>query len=232
MPIMLLFMSSCATVDETSGLEDKGFAFYNSRLQEVERQKNTGKKYGSHEITKQKNRSSLNYVYEDEVINVKFLVTKGIKVNIRNKTKYSLRVNVGEGAFVSSTGEADRLLTGSMSFSDRNKSPRPIVIPQRASAKETIIPKSKVSMGRYDVEVEPVVSPVVVDPSSESILVELNVGNTFRLILPIEIEGTVNEYTFKFEVVGARIKPFEGGGKSVTYGENPPPSIPDAPSSQ
>jgi hypothetical protein len=50
--------------------------------------------------------------------------------------------------------------------------------------------------------------------------VESNVGETFSVLLPIDIQGTVNEYTFTFEVTGAKIG--EGmATKSQVLGDYP-----------
>jgi len=50
--------------------------------------------------------------------------------------------------------------------------------------------------------------------------VRKNIGKSFSLLLPIQIQDTVNEYTFKFKVAGAKI---EGGRESdsQTVGEYP-----------
>lgn len=192
---------------------------YNSTIDEVERPSDAAERYGEYTVSE----TDSSYVYEDELVRAGFLTSGGsVLMNVENKTDYSVQIRLEQGAFVMPGGSSERILTGGMSYASRNDQVQPITVPSGASTTTTLIPQSAVSMGQYGVSVAPMFEPDFLSSTGNETAddVEANVGETFSLLLPIEIQGNVNEYTFNFEVEGARI---EGGRETEerTIGEFP-----------
>jgi len=212
-------LAGCATSNMSGAL-------YNVGLDEVERPADAKERYGEYDVVERDTTEGTKYIYEDDLVEASFYMGGGsILTNIRNKTDYSIKVRIADGAFVSSSGQSDRLVTGNMSYANRNESPQPLIVPQNASSSTTLIPVSNISLSQYSgVNVDPIIRPSVLKTADDTTAVRENIGRTFRLLLPIEIQGTTNEYTFSFTVRGARITDLEGTNE-LTFGEDPPEKV-------
>lgn len=211
--VALAILSSACAPQSSSVL-------YNTNLDSVERPADAQEQYGEYEVSKRDTTDGTKYVYEDELIRASFFVIDGfITTSVENLTEYSIQLNFGEGAIVLPSGSSDQLVTGNMSYADRNQAIQPVTVPSGASAETVLVPKSNVNFNSYSgLTVAPIISPSSVSGEDEAPTVEENIGKTFRLLLPIEIQDTVNEYTFAFEVLGARIVGIGEDG-DITYGE-------------
>jgi hypothetical protein len=197
---------------------------YNTGLDSVERPSDTKERYGEYTVTSQDTTDGSKYIYEDELIRASWLYSAGsMLVTLQNKSDHSIQARLEQGAFVMPDGSSERILLGDMSYADRNQEVQPITIPSGASTSSVFIPEGNVGFSEYSgVTVDDFFSPtrlVRTDPDSPED-VEDNIGETFSLLLPLEIQGTINEYTFTFEVIGAKI----GEGAAVepqVFGEYP-----------
>jgi hypothetical protein len=195
---------------------------YNTKIDAVERPSDAKERYGEYTVSQS---DTAGYVYEDDLVRATF-VSGGSTVltSVQNKTDHSIQIRVEQGAFVLPGGKSDRILLGDMSYAGRNNQVQPITVPSGASSSATFIPESKVRMGYQDVVVDPIIYPGSIGGMGQNKTtvadVRGNIGKKYQLLLPIEIQGTVNEYTFTFEVAGAKID--AGSGKSQkVVGEYP-----------
>jgi len=164
------------------------------------------KRWGDYEVTEQDTTKGTKYVYEDSLVAAGILVSnKAFLANIENKSEHTIQVQLPDAIYVSPDGSTKRLVTGEMSYNERNDAPPALRIPRNASSSTMLIPADRLEMGEYGLNVEQLFPPNQVAGQDDVEAVKENVGKTFRLVLPIDVEGTMNEYTFHFEVLGARI---------------------------
>jgi hypothetical protein len=202
-----------------AGCQTGRLVSYNSTIDSVERPEDTAERYGEYTVSMQ----DTSYVYEDELVRAAFATSgSSVFMSVENKTDYSIQVLVEQGAFVMPSGSSERILLGDMSYANRNQEVQPITVPSGASSSATLIPQSNVSSGQYGLNFTPIFGPSVLRANGDATKqdVEENIGKTFSLLLPMKIQDAVNEYTFNFEVTGARI---EGGRQSeaTTIGTYP-----------
>jgi len=207
--LILLVLFACASsgnvTSDTTFLDVK----YDARLTEVERPKSVEERYGDYEVVERDTAQGQKYVYKDNLITAGFvLLQKSIFVAVENKVEQSIQIQLGEGAFVGPDGSSERLLTGEMSYMERNNAPPPVVIPSGASSSARLIPASNVEQETVTSVISPGTvmrdSTVTVERDTlykaTTASAEENVGKTFSLLIPVEIQGTRNEYTFTFTV--------------------------------
>lgn len=197
---------------------------YNTGIESVERPSDTKERYGEYTVTRQDTTDGSKYIYQDDLIRASWLYSGGsMLLTLKNKSDHSIQARLEQGAFVMPDGGSERIILGDMSYANRNQEIQPITVPAGASTSAILIPEGNVGFSEYSgVTVDNFFQPtrlVRTDPDSPKD-VENNIGKTFSVLLPLEIQGTVNEYTFNFEVIGAKIG--EGAAvKSQTFGEYP-----------
>lgn len=195
--VALVIFAGCATGRTVT---------YNATINSVERPEDAKDRYGEYTVTE----TDTSYIYEDELIRAGFVTGGGsVFTTIENKTDHSIQIRLEQGAFVRPSGNSDRILLGEMSYMNRNQEVQPITVPSGASSTATLIPQSSVSMGQYGPSVSAMFTPTSVGGVGRNKTtvdgVRENIGKTFSLLLPIQIQDTVNEYTFNFEVTGAKV---------------------------
>lgn len=166
------------------------------------------------------------YVYEDGLFSGLFYVTNSrINFTLTNKTGHSIKIIWDEGAFIEVDGQTGRLANEGVKYVDRNASQPPSVIPASRSLTDFILPTNRVYYqkgyyGRYysnpgGWEELPLILPAsrqIASGDSTAVSVfaseaQKNKGKRLGLLLPLEIEGVVNEYTFWFEVQEVFVNP-------------------------
>ncbi len=194
----------------TGCMAPQSAVLYDVGLDAVERPADVEDRYGDYSVTQQEeDDETAKFVYEDEMLKATWLYTGELVFQVENKTDHSLRILLEEGAFVMPSGSSNRILTGNMSYAERNDAPSPIIVPRQATAEAILIPSIALSFNRHTgVSVRGIVSPDRIENNQEVDGVRSAVGQTFSILLPIQIQETVNDYTFTFHVRGAHI---EGG---------------------
>ena len=197
---------------------------YNTGIESVERPTDAEERYGEYTVSERDTTEGTKFVYEDDLVRAGWVYAGGSMLLIlRNKTEHSIQARLEQGAFVMPGGSSQRILTGDMSYANRNDEVRPITVPSRASSSAILIPEDKIGFNEYSgVTIDGIFEPTSLEPGTQAKPsdVEANLGETFSILLPLEIQGTVNEYTFNFEVLGAKI---EGGPNTdtQTFGQYP-----------
>jgi len=209
---LLLLLTGCAMTSATVN--------YDVGLDQVERPTDAAERYGEYTVTEQDTTEGTKYVYNDELLTAGWLYGgDSMFLSLQNKTDYSIRILLNEGAFVLPSGSSQRILTGDMSYAERNEEVQPIIVPSGASSSAFLIPSDNINFNQYSgVTVESILPPGRITEQAQTSSVEQNIGKTFSVLLPIEIQDTVNEYTFTFKVNGARV---EGNStiQSRTFGD-------------
>lgn len=197
---------------------------YNAGIDSVERPSDAEERYGEYNVSERDTTDGTKYVYEDDLVRAGWVYSGGSLIAIlENKTEHSIQARLEQGAFITPGGGSQRILTGDMSYANRNEEVRPITIPSGASSSAVLIPAGNLGFNEYSgVTIDAMFEPTSLSSTGSATPndVEANLGETFSILLPLEIQGTVNEYTFNFEVNGAKIEGSRNEGPQ-TFGEYP-----------
>lgn len=205
---------------------------YNTELESVKRSERAVKQYGEYALAREETEDGPRHVYEDGLFRVGWLFdNRSLRLDVENKTAYSLRVWLDKGSFTLPSGPRDRLMRGDMSYQERNDAVPPLIVPSADPIIESsapgasvhLLPRSKIDFtgysgeGRGYGETEEIIEPT--GSNADSAAVRANIGERFSVTLPIETRRGVDNYTFIFEITGAKIPGDDG--ESQILGEYP-----------
>lgn len=219
--ILVLFATGCAA----TGLSSRTLtAYYESALVQIDRPEATKERYGS--VITIKPKTGNKYVYEDGLFSGIFYTTASrINFTLKNKTEHSIKLVWDEAAFIEVDGQAGRVAHEGVKYSERNASQPPSIVPAGRSLSDFALPTNRIyyRKGHYSRYSSipggwkelPLVLPAsqrVASGDSAAVEkftsdVQMNKGKRYGLLVPLEIEGIVNEYTFWFEVQQASVNP-------------------------
>lgn len=193
-------------------------AKYDLILTSVERPADAKERYGEQIIEKYnpKDSSKFNYIFEDGLVKTLWLpAQKGFYFEIYNKTDNSIKVIWDEAVFVDENNKSHRIMHSSIKYSERDNPQPPSVIIRKGSIDEFVAPTDYIYFYRgYG-------SQYIYDPSEWRHMPLLNyksevkekaendakqvVGKKLQLLLPLEIQGKVNDYIFEFTATDFKI---------------------------
>lgn len=199
-------MAGCA-----SGMQ----ANYDLGLASVDQPAQLGDRYG--DVERQVVGDSVKYVYSDSLLEVTWIPTP-LRVGfiLENRTEHSMKIIWDEAAFVAPNGQTSRVMHKGIRLINRNESQPPTVIAAGSKLVDMVAPTDYVDepSGNDGWRQEAFLDPYRLTPleaKNDDTVEEFrhgvlgNQGSEFRILLPLEIEGEVNEYTFTFEVRDASV---------------------------
>lgn len=197
-----LFYTFIITVLMTSCMSYRGF--YNVGLKNVERPENVKERYGESKIVNFKEEGKSKYSYEDKMIKVVWLpLSTQFSFTLKNKTDHSIKIIWDEAVYVDPNGKSGRVMHSGIKYIDRNNSQSPTVIVKNASIDDIIIPTDNVyfQSGQYGGWRTKAMLPYKAQTQeSLNALTKKYIGKEVKVLLPLEIEGTTNEYLFTFKI--------------------------------
>lgn len=176
--------------EEQKELERKQNAgSYQATLIKVEKPANSQIKYGKTSTVTEK--ELLKYKYEDNIINILWFVSNdNFNFVLKNKSPYSLKIIWDDAVYIDEGGSTDKVFHIGTKYTERNNSQPPSVVLKDATLTDLLAPVSKVyysdGWGQNNLF-----------PSHKSDNIE---NKTVRVSLPIQIQGTTNEYVFTFKI--------------------------------
>ena len=150
--------------------------------------------------------------FTDSLISIKFEIRKKeIGFNIKNKSNRAIKINWDEIVYISPSGAAHRVIHSGIRYIDRNKPQAPSVIPPNANFSDIIVPSDNI----YYLEV-PRTGIVDLDLKFSKLegwrVADLIYpgqdlkGKTFKVYMPLEIDGEKKNYTFTFKIKDVTIE--------------------------
>lgn len=187
---------------------------FQATLQKVEKPSSAHNRYGENEVRRITEEGNQKYVFEDDLVQITwFPAWNMIYTKVQNKSDHSIKIIWDQGAFVGPDGSTCGIAHGDMSRMDLGKPVSPSVIPRNANLTKTIIPECNITSD----SIKPILSGFPRNervPQSDVEAVKAAKhdeakeyeGQTFRILLPLEIEGVVNDYSFTFQVDRVTVK--------------------------
>ena len=161
---------------------------YEMPLIQVQRPADVATRWGSFTLAKSKD----GYTYKDQLVRLVVVPSDGqFLVTLENETAFSMQFIWDQAAYVSPAGTSSPVAAGATTCILVGQSRPAETIPSHATAVLTIIPSALIERkGGCHVE------PFIVGNSTA---LKLD-GKDARLVLPLRVQDTVNEYTLVFRV--------------------------------
>jgi len=178
--------------------------FYKIGLQKVERPEDAKERYGESKIVNFEEEGKTKYSYEDDMIKIVWLpLSTQFRFTLKNKTEHSIKIIWDEAVYVNQNGSSGRVMHTGVKYIDRNNTQPPTVIVKNANIDDIIVPTDNVyyisgKWGGWRTK------PMFVNKASTqeelNTLTQQNIGKEVRILLPLKIQETINEYIFTFKV--------------------------------
>lgn len=174
---------------------------YDMPLIAVERPTDVSARWGDHEI---RPADSTGFVYEDELVRMTVAKGKGtFHLLLENLSEHTIQLIWNEAVFVGPTGTSSRVSSGETRVMDMNRSQPNAVIPRGANAMLIAVPNDHHYTGTYSSGTIDFVPTPEIAPRLE--------GSELRLVLPLQVQGVVNEYSLLFRIEDVRVVDPSGG---------------------
>lgn len=178
--------------------------YYEIGLQEVERPEDAKERYGESKIINLEEEGETKYVYEDDLIKISWLpLPTQFAFSLENKSDNSIKIIWDEAVYVDQNGSSGRVMHSGVKYVDRSSPQPPTVVVKKAKVDDMVVPTDNIYYisGQYGGWQTRPLFPNRANTQAELIsLTQKNIGKTVKILLPLEIQDTVNEYIFSFKV--------------------------------
>ena len=177
---------------------------YNIGLSSVESPADAKKQFGETKVVNylddEDNISK--YKYEDDFVDMVWYVTnERFMFDLKNKTKYSIKINWDEVTYVDANGEAKRVIHQGVKYTNRNDTQAITTIPRGAKVSDFLVPTDNIvyssNIGWYETNIIPV--SFSTREKAENSLDKYK-GEKMSILMPLQIENIQNDYIFEFEI--------------------------------
>lgn len=181
---------------------------YDVGLLEIERPASPSNRFGPTTVSKSKSKDA--FTYQDQFVDISWgIQANGLAIALKNKCDNSIKIIWDEASFVDELGKAHPLIHGGTKFVNKYEHQRPTVLPRRTWYQDVINSADQVVLGEKGWE-EGMFLPLDLMTEEDSRRVaDYFAGKTFKIVLPIQLQETVNDYTFLFKVNRTGVE-FEG----------------------
>lgn len=177
---------------------------YSVGLQSVERPEDASQRYGESTIVDFEEGGTTKYRYEDDLIEIVWLpLSTQFAFSLKNKGDNSIKIVWDEAVYVNENGSSSRVMHAGVKYTDRNNSQPPTIVVKNSTIEDMIVPTDNVYYisGQYGGwRTAPLFTNTATTPQELIVISNNFVGKEVQVLLPLEIQGTVNEYIFTFKV--------------------------------
>ena len=190
-------------------------ANYKITLWEVERSKNAAKKYGTQKVDSVSGDSNYNLLFEDDLVKILWYVdSRSIAFLINNKTNRSIKIPWDEAVYIDENGRNHRVMHSGIKYIDRESPQVPSIIVRKGALEDIVFPTDYVYYESGYLDSGWKEKPLLTDVDYHSYLmkgtyptfdsfknyVKSNIGKTYQVLLPLQIENIINDYVFTFKI--------------------------------
>jgi len=176
------------------------YGSYTIKLQQVERPENAKERWGNSKIVNFEEEGETKYSYEDDMIYIVWLpLSTQFSFTMKNKTNHSIKIIWDEAVYVDQNGSSGRVMHSGVKYIDRSNPQPPTIVVKNANISDMIVPVDNIyySDGWNTIPLFPNQAN-----SEEELQSKANkyIGKEVKILLPLKIEDTVNEYIFTFKI--------------------------------
>lgn len=118
-----------------------------------------------------------------------------IKISLENRGVYPVKIDWEKAAYVDKDGVSHRLITKKVEYGDKDKPQEPAVVNPKSSLTEWVMPADNIDRSLLVWKIKPMFPEL-----KTAIIIDTWDRTTFKLTLPIEINGESKGYEFVFKV--------------------------------
>jgi hypothetical protein len=155
-----------------------------------------GTETGKHKFIMVKPQENRELFFEDQSIKIRFsLSEKQIGIVLQNKMHSPIKVDWNNISYVDTAGLAHGVIHTGVRFIERDRPQVPTVIPPAAMIDDAMIPSDHISYapGSGSGWNSRPLFPAITET-------DLYIGKSFRVFMPLEFDGAVNNYLFSFRI--------------------------------
>jgi len=203
-PLLLfaLLMSGCTVA-----------GYYVLNISEVERPQSANERYGEQKIINFNENKKTSYTYEDELIKIVW-VPRLFQFDfiLENKSDYSIKIIWDDAAYVNTKGASGRVIHSGIKFAERNYPQPHTVIAKKTHLDDLLIPVENIFFNEGGLlsgsgwDVKPIFPNTADSKRYLVYLTKQYLGKTVKILLPIQVQETVNDYIFTFKIEDFIIK--------------------------
>jgi len=189
--VVPLALSACLAA---AGCAPATTTHYDIGLTAVERPQDARARYGGTTITRLDTAGLGKYLFEDQLVSMAWIFTRDrLAFKLTNKTRYSLKVLWDEASYLDAGGQSHRVMHNGVKYIDRSLTEPPSVVIRGGSLEDVVLPIDYVYGNGAD-WIEGPFFPGRLDHAKQL------TGKSVQVLLPLEVEGVVNEYIFLFRI--------------------------------
>jgi hypothetical protein len=191
--------------------------FYVLNLTGVECPQSAKERYGEQKIINFKESNGKTYVYEDELIKIAwFPSSTAFSFILENKSDYSIKIIWDDASYVNTKGYSGRVVHSGVKYNERNNSQPPTVIAKKTYLDDLLIPTENIYYDEAWVlfwgnigsawKIKPLIPNIAETKKDLYYLTKQYIGKTVKILLPLQVQETVNDYIFTFNITDFIIK--------------------------
>jgi hypothetical protein len=159
--------------------------------------------FGKYDIHKVKEDGPDQSFFEDGFVKIVWTPTAlEVALELTNKTSNPIKIIWDDAKFIDSEGNQQRAIHSKVKLSEVDKPQEPSIVEQSGSLSDTVIPADNIIYRDARWQKKPMFPNFAVSRKAEHFDddVQAFVGKSFKVILPLETDGTVHEYSFTFKI--------------------------------
>lgn len=187
--------------------------YYVLNISEVERPQSANERYGEQKIINFKENNRISYTYEDELIKIAwFPQLFEFSFILENKSDYSIKIIWDDAAYVNTKGASGRVIHSGIKFTERNYPQLHTVIAKKTYLDDLLIPVENIFFNEGGLlsgsgwDVNPIFPIKANAKRNLEFLTKQYIGKTVKILLPLQVQETVNDYIFTFNITDFIIK--------------------------
>ena len=190
----LTFMLFLAVILASCGIYYREEDIYKVRLREVEQPENVKEQYSKSKITIFAEENETKNSYEDDFIKIIWLpALTEFSFTLENKSDNSIKIIWDEAVYIDEDNSSLKVIHSGVKYVDGKAQPLTVIV-KKTKINDLVIPVDNIY---YD------------NPSKYTsggwrelplFSVQKSAGKTVKILLPIQIQETINEYIFSFKI--------------------------------
>jgi hypothetical protein len=142
---------------------------------------------------------SKDLTYADDFISIKWMFDKkAMSFTLQNKTDNPIKVDWNQASFVDVSGNAQKIIHQGVKYINLNDSQSPTIIPPNAKLQDLVIPTINI---HYSEITRGWIQESIFPAGDKELLLK---GASFTVFMPLEINGTIKNYSFTFNIVDVK----------------------------
>lgn len=190
----LTFMLFLAVILASCGVYYREEDIYKVRLREVEQPENVKEQYSKSKITILAEENETKNSYEDDFIKIIWLpALTEFSFTLENKSDISIKIIWDEAVYIDEDNTSRKVMHSGVKYEDKEKAQPLTVIAKKTKINDLVTPVDNICFNRDSWGTLSLFSA------------EKSDGKTVKILLPIQIQETINEYIFSFKINHTRI---------------------------